>query len=108
MLSSFHATYRVPDRVRSQGDGRSQLPHIVRALLSRLENSLAELEDLAVEFGVRHELLEILVVQFVEQLLGILRIEPENLVGSGTGEGLTDLGCRRHDSSLGQPSDFSR
>ena len=41
--------------------------------------------------SVGHELLEILVVQFVEQLLGILRVEPEDLVGSGTGEGLTNL-----------------
>ena len=43
----------------------------------------SELEDFAVEFGVCHELLETLVVQSVEQLLGILRIEPEDLAGPG-------------------------
>ena len=52
---------------------------------------LPELEELAVEYGVRHELLEILVVQLIEQLLGIRWVEPEDLIGPGTGEGLTDL-----------------
>ena len=52
---------------------------------------LPEFKGRAVKLGIRHKLLKILVVQFVEQFLGILRVEPENLVGSGTSEGLTDL-----------------
>ena len=52
--------------------------------------SLPERENLAIRSDVRHELLEILVIQFVEQLLDILWVEPEDLVDPGTGEGLTD------------------
>lgn len=52
---------------------------------------LLELKDLAIEFGVGDELFKILAVEFVEQLLRILRIEPEDLVGSCTSQRLKDL-----------------
>jgi len=70
---------------------QSRLLRIAGPSILDLENSLPKLENLAVEFRVTHELLEILVIQFVEQLLGILRVEPEDLVTSNTGEGLTNL-----------------
>ena len=63
--------------------------HPLRPIAGRIP--LPEFEGRAVKLGIRHKLLKILVVQFIEQLLGILRVEPEDLVGSGAGEGLTDL-----------------
>ena len=49
-----------------------------------------ERENRVIESGVRHKLLNILAVQFVEQLLSILWGTPEHPIVPGTGEGLTD------------------
>jgi len=49
-----------------------------------------ERENHVIESGVRHKLLNILAVQFVEPLLSILWGTPEHPIVPGTGEGLTD------------------
>ena len=49
-----------------------------------------ERKSRAIESGVRHELLNSLAVQFVEQLLSILWGTPEHLIVPSTDEGLTD------------------